>query len=142
MLTMRIKETDSNSDTSTGFNHARISRSIVFFLYGTIFAAWAARIPDIEISPQLKDSQFGAVLMTMPLGTIIFLLFSGKIISRYNTKLIILGSFMLLNLSLLGLSLLGSKDILVFSLFLFGLFGNTLNVAINTAVASHNDRGV
>ncbi|QPQ53537.1 hypothetical protein H3Z85_09535 [Chryseobacterium indologenes] len=80
--------------------------------------------------------------MTMPLGTIIFLLFSGKIISRYNTKLIILGSFMLLNLSLLGLSLLGSKDILVFSLFLFGLFGNTLNVAINTAVASHNDRGV
>jgi len=133
LLTMNLLSANSkDSPIDLSFRNGRIALSLIFFLYGTLFAAWASRIPDIKILHGLNDPQLGVVLLAMPVGTVLSLMISGRIIANYNIKLIITGSFILLNISIIGLGFPGSDMVLVSALFLFGFFGNALNVAINT----------
>lgn len=113
-------------------NRVRLATSLFFFGMGFCFATWASRIPDIKSALHLSEAALGTLLFVIPIGQLFAMPFSGKIVTRYGSRAItILGLILYAAcLPLIGLST--EKWQLGFGLFLFGLFGNFCNIAVNT----------
>ena len=110
----------------------RIATSVFFFVAGLTFATWASRIPDIQNKLQLSDAGLGGVLFALPAGLMTSLPLSGWLVGRFGSrKLVIIGAI-LYPLTLILLGVAGSIWVLTLGLFLFGLFANVINIAMNT----------
>jgi MFS family permease len=110
----------------------RLATSLLFFGMGFCFSTWASRIPDIKSTLQLSEAALGTLLFAMPIGQLFAMPFSGKVVTKYGSRnLSFLGLFLYTAcLPLIGLST--EKWHLAVALFLFGLFGNFCNIAVNT----------
>lgn len=106
--------------------------SVIFFIYGLTFASWATRIPTIQQKFNLSEAGLGSLLLALPLGSFISLPIAGYLVAKFNSKVVVQLSILLYLLSLLLISFIDSIFILGIDLFLLGLMGNTLNIAINT----------
>jgi MFS family permease len=111
---------------------ARAAVGLLFFLQGICFASWASRIPSIRAALDLSDTALGLVLFSLPAGSFIALLFAGSLVHRFGSKRISIATLVLYSGALLLLGLATSKAALIGGLFLFGVAGNTANIAINT----------
>jgi MFS family permease len=123
----------------------RIAVSCLFFLQGLCFASWASRIPSIQESLHLSDAGLGAVLFALPVGSMLALPFSGWFVNKYGSKRVATNSLLLYSLCLITLGLASSTLLLITSLILFGMAGNTANIAINTqavGVEAKYDRNI
>lgn len=58
----------------------------VFFFESLAIGQWIPRIPDIKASLGLSDAELGLALLSMPLGTVIGLAVSGKIIELLGLR--------------------------------------------------------
>lgn len=110
----------------------RIAVSTFFFIAGLNFATWASRIPDIKLKLHLTDAGFGTVLFALPVGLMTSLPISGWLVSKYGSRqMAILAAIIYPGiLTLLGLA--NTSWQLAGILFIFGVFGNLLNISINT----------
>lgn len=121
---------------------SRVAISVYFFLSGMCFASWASRIPDIQEQLGLSATALGAVLIGMPIGSLLSLLPAGWIITRLGSRRITLAATLgyALTLPLIGLATEGWHLALV--LFVFGIWGDITNIGINTqAVALEEQLG-
>ncbi|MEO5889569.1 MAG: MFS transporter [Ferruginibacter sp.] len=110
----------------------RIAVSVFFFIAGFTFASWASRIPDIKTKLLLTDAGLGAVLFALPVGLMLGLPFSGYLVARFGSRIVMIITAMLYPLTLILLGMAPSVWTLSASLFLFGFWGNLLNISINT----------
>lgn len=110
----------------------RIAVGAVFFLYGLCFASWASRIPSIQQTIGLSDTQLGLVLIALPVGLMISLPLAGWLTARAGSRKIVIIATVLYGLALVSLGLAANVYQLVGGLFIFGLSGNMLNISINT----------
>jgi MFS family permease len=110
----------------------RISVSVLFFLQGICFATWASRIPSIQQQLNISNAKLGAILFSLPAGSMLTLLFSGGLIHRYGSKIMSAVSVLLYGLVLPFIGFADSTWMLVMVLFLFGMTGNLGNISINT----------
>src|SRR5690349_5057971 len=110
---------------------ARLSISAFFFLAGFCFASWASRIPDIKQYLQLSDGAFGAVLLSLPVGLLISLPFSGWLVTHFGSRQMVIPAAISYSLLLVMIGLVQQTWQLVVVLFFFGLIGNLLNIAMN-----------
>ena len=110
----------------------RIAVSTLFFLQGLCFATWASRIPSIQQQLQLSESMLGVVLFAIPAGSLVSLLFSDGLVTRYGSKKIATNALLLYSLILPLIGLSNSLVLLILALVLFGMAGNIANIAINT----------
>lgn len=113
-------------------NRVRLATSLFFFGMGFCFATWASRIPDIKSALQLSEAALGTLLFVMPIGQLFAMPFSGKIVTRYGSRAITILGLILYAACLPLIGLATEKWQLGFGLFLFGLFGNFCNIAVNT----------
>jgi len=113
-------------------NRVRFATSLFFFGMGFCFSTWASRIPDMKSMLHLSEAELGTMLFALPIGQLIAMPFSGKIVTQYGSRNIsVLGLFLYaLSLTLLGLATQSWH--LAAGLFLFGFFGNFCNIAVNT----------
>lgn len=111
---------------------SRVAISVYFFLMGVCFASWASRIPDIQEQLGLSASALGAVLIGMPVGSLLSLLPAGWVITRLGSRRVTLVATIgyALTLPLIGLATEGWQLAVV--LFLFGIWGDVTNIGINT----------
>lgn len=114
----------------------RIAISAFFFVAGLTFASWASRIPDIKTKLQLSDAGLGLILFALPVGQMISLPISAALVSRFGSKSLIITGALLYPLSLILLASSGTGIALAFSLFVFGIWANLLNIAMNTQAVS------
>ncbi|MCY7421501.1 MAG: MFS transporter [Chitinophagaceae bacterium] len=114
----------------------RIAISAFFFVAGLTFATWASRIPDIKSKLQLSDAALGLILFALPVGQMVSLPLSAALVSRFGSKSLIITGALLYPLSLILLSVSGTGIALAFSLFVFGIWANLLNIAMNTQAVS------
>lgn len=114
----------------------RIAISAFFFVAGLTFATWASRIPDIKTKLQLSDAALGLILFALPVGQMVSLPLSAALVSRFGSKSLIITGALLYPLSLILLALSGTSVALAFSLFVFGMWANLLNIAMNTQAVS------
>lgn len=119
-----------NSSSSAKLN--RIAVSAFFFVAGLTFSTWASRIPDFKTSLRLSDAALGTILFALPVGLLTSLPISGWLVAKFSSKRLGQVSAVLYSLSLLLLAASPSVLYLVIALFLFGLFSNMLNIAMNT----------
>lgn len=110
----------------------RIAVGCLFFLLGICFASWASRIPTIQETFHLSDAALGLMLLAIPIGSLISLLFSGWLVTRYGSKRIAINAVLLYGVMLVALGSAPSVPLLAAALVLFGMAGNTANIAINT----------
>lgn len=110
----------------------RLAVGALFFLQGICFATWASRIPSIQQQLHINEAALGAVLLSLTVGSLLSLLFSGALISRWGSKRVVQ---IILILYAGCLVLIGSAQtvpLLIAALLLFGAAGNLSNIAINT----------
>lgn len=110
----------------------RIATSVFFFIAGLTFASWASRIPDIQHKLQLSDGGLGAVLFSLPVGLMVSLPISGWMVNRYGSRRMVIVAAVFYPLLLLLLAMAASILQLSMALFLFGMLGNLINIAMNT----------
>ncbi|MGM0582072.1 MAG: MFS transporter [Bacteroidota bacterium] len=115
---------------------ARWAISTIFFCYGLTFASWASRIPSIQEKFSLSEAELGTLLLMLPIGSFISLPIAGVLVAKWNSFLVTRLSIVLYLVSLVAISLSENIYLLGVVLFLFGLMGNMVNIAINTQAVS------
>ncbi|MRX69586.1 Fucose permease [Flavobacterium resistens] len=113
-------------------NRIRFAVGMFYFGMGLSFATWASRIPDIKTALHLTEGDLGSILFALPMGQLIIMPFSGKMVTKFGSHRILIFSLIMYVLCLVNLGLATTALQLSLGLFLFGLFGNLANIAVNT----------
>lgn len=110
----------------------RIANAVFFFVSGFGYTTWASRIPSIQQQLHLNEAQLGAALFAIPIGLIVTMPFTGRLLTSFSSSRIMLIGAVAFNvmLGLLGYSNLYWQFIIV--LFFFGSSRNLLNLSMNT----------
>lgn len=127
----KLKKSYTNAKLSY-LRRIRWAVSAFYFGMGLCFATWASRIPDIKMALHLSDADLGTILFALPVGQLMMMPFSGKLVTRFGSHRIGIFSLIMYAFSLTNMGLATTSWQLAFGLFLFGLFGNMNNIAINT----------
>ena len=117
-----------------------MATSMFFFIAGLTFASWASRIPDIKLQLRMSDGALGAVLFALPVGQMISIPISAALVARFGSKSVVTIGALMYPLTLVMLALSNSVFLLALSLFVFGLWANLLNIAMNTQAVSVESR--
>lgn len=120
------------SSSSKTLRPARIAISSFFFMAGICFATWASRIPDIQHYLKLSDAGLGTVLFAMPGGSMLCLPFSGILVTRLGSRLVMLLSTIIYAVLLCTIGTAETVWQLALILFFFGVTGNLMNISMNT----------
>jgi MFS family permease len=125
---------DSASIPATHQNKVaiRLAVTVFFFTQGICFASWASRIPDIKLLLGLNDAQLGTILFALPAGLMTSLPLSGWLVTRFGSRRMLLVGATLYTLTLVLIGLVADRWQLTGALFMFGFFGNLVNIAVNT----------
>jgi MFS family permease len=110
----------------------RITVTLLYFSMGLMFASWASRIPDIKTKLNLNDAVFGTILFAMPVAQFLMMTVSGRLVTRFGSRRIVLLALPLYALCLANIGLASRGWQLAVALFLFGIAGNMCNISINT----------
>ncbi|MCB0442914.1 MAG: MFS transporter [Flavobacterium sp.] len=113
-------------------NRIRLSMSFFYFGMGFCFASWASRIPDIKALLQLSEGELGTILFALPVGQLTAMPFSGKIVTRFGSKKVLLFALPFYAFSLTNIGLVTETWQLALALYVFGVCGNFCNISINT----------
>jgi MFS family permease len=127
----KIKKTYKNAKLSY-LRRIRWAVSAFYFSMGLCFATWASRIPDIKVALDLSAADLGTILLALPLGQLTMMPFSGKLVTRFGSHRVGVFSLIMYAFSLSNIGLAKTSWQLALGLFVFGLFGNMNNIAINT----------
>lgn len=127
----KIKKVYKEAKTSY-LNRIRFAVGMFYFGMGLSFATWASRIPDIKTALHLTEGDLGSILFALPMGQLIIMPFSGKMVTKFGSHRILIFSLIMYVLCLVNLGLATSALQLSIGLFMFGLFGNLANIAVNT----------
>ena len=110
----------------------RLAVALVYFCMGLCFASWASRIPDIKTTLHLNDGKFGSILFALPVGQFLMMPFSGKLVTRFGSRKVLLFALPLYTICLNNIGYVKEGWQLAIALFFFGLAGNLCNISINT----------
>ena len=67
-------------------NGATRATYAAFIGSGFSFASWATRIPQVRDGLELTPSRLGLVLLAIAVGSIISLVLSGQMVSRFGSR--------------------------------------------------------
>ncbi|WP_416971537.1 MFS transporter [Streptomyces sp. 4F14] len=96
---------------------------VFFLLAGIAMSSWVTRTPAIRDRLDVSTGQMGLVLFGLSLGSMLGILCSGRLVSRFGTRPVIIGGTAVLvtGLATVALGVLASSTPLVtLGLFLFG----------------------
>lgn len=125
-------------EPTPSFNHPisrqriRLAVALFYFFQGLSFASWASRIPDIKAALNLSDAQLGTLLFALPLGQLITMPLSGRLVTLYGSRRVLRAGAPLYALVLSFIALAGTGWQLGMALLAFGIVGNLCNIAVNT----------
>ncbi|MDB5116765.1 MAG: transporter [Mucilaginibacter sp.] len=109
----------------------RIANAVFFFISGFGYASWASRIPTIQHQLHLNEAQLGGILFALPIGLMLTLPLTGRLLSTYSSRSVMLfgALFFSVVLGFIGFSF--SVWQLVLGLFCFGVSRNLFNISTN-----------
>jgi len=109
----------------------RQANAVYFFISGFGYSSWTSRIPGIKESLKLNDAHFGTLLFMMPVGLILTLPLTGRLLDHYKSRTIMLIGTLFYNLVLACLGFSTYTWVLGTFLFFFGSSRNLMNLSIN-----------
>lgn len=115
-----------------GLRSMRLAVTAFYFAQGICFSTWASRIPQIKADLRLSDGELGTVLLALPLGQMLTMPFSGRLVTRFGSGRMLRFMGLAYAVQLTNIGLAGNLWQLMLCLFLFGVCGNMSNIAVNT----------
>ncbi|MEV1178396.1 MFS transporter [Nonomuraea sp. NPDC049784] len=112
----------------------RQSLFLFFFLPGIALSSWVTRTPDIRDRLEASTGQMGLVLFGLSVGSMIGILCSGRLVSRYGTRPVMGVGTVLIVVSMAVVSvgsLVSSAPLVMAGLCAFGLGMGSGEVAVN-----------
>jgi MFS family permease len=110
----------------------RIGAAIFFFISGFGYSTWASRIPTIKQQLHLNDAQLGTVLFAMPIGLMLTMPITSRLLTHYSSRVIMLSGTLFLSIILALIGFSNSMLQLLIMLFCFGSARNLMTLSINT----------
>jgi MFS family permease len=110
----------------------RIAIASFYFCMGFSFASWASRIPDIKTKLHLSEAELGTVLLALPIGQLITMPISGRLVTKYGSRTILSFAILLYAIELTNIGWASQMWQLALALFVFGIVGNMSNISVNT----------
>ena len=132
-ISPKVKIKKSFKETKASYLwRIRIATSLFFFGMGFCFASWASRIPDLKLFLGLSEAALGTILFALPIGQLLAMPFSGKVVNRYGSRKIAIIALFMYAICLIFLGFPTQSWHLALALLMFGFFGNFCNIAVNT----------
>ncbi|GAB3502827.1 MFS transporter [Emticicia fontis] len=126
--------------TQKKLRNARISTLAIFLVCGIGLATWVPMVPLAKIRLQLNDAALGLILLCLGAGAMTIMPFTGSLINRYGSRLIMLIAALMIA-SVLPLLLFASTSIeLAISLYLFGVAIGAIDVSMNAQAVIIQER--
>ncbi|MCD1286318.1 MULTISPECIES: MFS transporter [unclassified Brevibacterium] len=119
---------------ASSLNRRRLALLALFFLPGISIASWVTRTPSIRDSLDASTAQMGLVLFGLSIGSMIGILGSGPLVSRWGARpVIVVGTIgVVASMPIVGLGAAVSQPLVVAAgLVVFGLGMGTGEVAMN-----------
>lgn len=95
---------NTNAQTIDSGKIARFSTKMSFFTAGIATAPWASIIPYVKERLELNEAIYASMILCFGLGAVIGMPLTGKLVALIRVKKVILVSFILINLAMMGLS--------------------------------------
>ena len=125
---MNINYIKSLRDSPKGY---RLATTVFFFISGFGYSSWASRIPAIKEQLHLSEAEFGAVLFAFPIGLLLTMPFTGRILNLFSSRYCMLLGAILFNIVLALPGFAAFVWQLVLILLIFGGSRNILNLSMN-----------
>ncbi len=110
---------------------ARLATSLYFLVCGIGLASWVPMVPLAKIRLQLNDAGLGLILLCLGAGAMTIMPFTGGLINKFGSRLIMLVSG-LLTAAVLPLLLFANSSLaLAGALYLFGIGIGAIDVSMN-----------
>lgn len=118
--------------TEANARQYRTAVSVFFFISGLGYSTWASRIPSIQQQLHLNEAQLGLVLLALPIGLMLTMPVTGKLLGSFSSRKIMVIGAMVFNLVLSLPGFTTSLWQLALTLFCFGSSRNLLNLSANS----------
>lgn len=118
-------------NTQTQLSARNLATRLSFFALGFGTAAWAPLIPMVQQRLHLNHADFGVMLLSMGIGSMLSMPMTGVLINKFGCRLIIGLAIVLIMMILPLLSVVQSSALLAIILFIFGTAAGSFGVAIN-----------
>ena len=112
--------------------HHRLALSAFFFLSGFCFSSWASRIPSIKLTFDMNEAELGSFLFILPICSLIGLPISGWLISKYDSRYLLISGFLIYIFSLLGVGYASNIQLLTVTVCFFAFGLRAINISMNT----------
>ncbi|WP_241626650.1 MFS transporter [Rosenbergiella epipactidis] len=109
----------------------RVSTRVAFFIAGFAMGAWAPLVPYAQDRLTLDSGSLGLLLLCLGCGSLITMLFSGKLAGRFGCRTIIIIGSLMTSLVFPVLATTESVPIMVLSLVVFGAGVGLTDVTVN-----------
>jgi MFS family permease len=109
----------------------RIGCAVFFFISGFGYSSWASRIPSVQQQLHLNEAQLGSLLFALPIGLMFTMPITGRLLSHYTSRSIMLFGALMFNVVLFFLGLGTQAWQFAIILFGFGSARNLLNLSVN-----------
>ena len=109
----------------------RLATTVFFFISGFGYSSWASRIPAIKSQLHLSEAEFGAVLFAFPIGLMLTMPFTKRILNLFSSRYCMLSGAILFNVVLALPGFAAYVWQLVLILLIFGGSRNILNLSMN-----------
>lgn len=121
-----------NTSGNENRQRIRLAVSLFYFGQGLAFASWASRIPVIKTHLQLTEAELGTILLALPIGQLMTMPLSGKLVGKYGSHRVLPLAAVLYLFVLCCIAFASNAWQLGAILLLFGIFGNMCNISVNT----------
>jgi MFS family permease len=110
---------------------SRRAIAVYFFISGFGYSSWTSRIPVVKETLKLNDAHFGTLLFLMPVGLIVTMPFTGKLLDHFKSRVIMLYGALIYFVVLIFLGFSPFAWVLAIVLFFFGASRNLMNLSMN-----------
>ena len=120
---------------------------IAFIGSGVVMASWASRIPQVRDGLGLSPSRLGLVLLAIAAGSIVALIMSGQLVTRFGSRRVVIAMAGLMGFAIVVVAIGYRIGVLpvVLGLIFFGFSIGAWDVAMNvqgTVVERHLGRAI
>ena len=112
-----------------------------FAINSLIFSFWITRLPGVKESLGLSEGVLGLALFCMPIGALVSMVLSSKIIHAFGAGKVTIWSGMFFSLAMILPVSAMNIWFLGFALFIAGLFTGLMDVAMNAVAAEAEKQG-
>lgn len=104
---------------------------VLFFVFAIFIMAWVPRFPEVKANLGLSNGQFGTLISTGTLGALGSLFFTGHIVHKFGTKVVLLANATLMTVALSSIVQTTSPTLFLFFNIILGWGISGFHIAVN-----------